>query len=330
MKKSKILLSILCISTGLSVFTGCSSNTSLNQSNEEKLAPQDIYIPVVAKGLEHKFWQAVKKGAEQAGSDLGIKVTYDAPETEDQVDKQLEMLASVLDKNPQAIAFAALDSKASDDYLEKANTAGIPVIGFDSGVDNDIVTTTCATDNYLASAEAAHHLAKLIGEKGKVGLIVQDIISTSGTNRRDGFIDTIQKDYPNITIIGPLYSQGDIQKSKELAKTIMEAYPDLNGFYGTNEGCASGIILATKELNKTKDITIVGFDSGKIMIDAILEGVAAGAISQDPISIGYKAVETSYKAYMDEEELPELIDTGFKWFDKTNINTPEIQAIIYE
>jgi ribose transport system substrate-binding protein len=95
----------------------------------------DTYIPVISKGFQHQFWQAVKLGSEQAATALNVKITFEGPENETQVDKQIEMLQAALDKKPSAICLAALDSKAVVPLLEKAQTAKIPIIGFDSGVD---------------------------------------------------------------------------------------------------------------------------------------------------------------------------------------------------
>ena len=53
--------------------------------------------------------------------------------------------------------------------MDQAKSQNIPVIAFDSGVDSDVPVTTAATDNKAAAAEAAKHLAELIGNKGKVG-----------------------------------------------------------------------------------------------------------------------------------------------------------------
>lgn len=341
MRIKKLLVLGLSVVMAMGVMTGCSTDKpapkdeqkteeKVEEKNEEKTEGEaEIIIPVVSKGFQHQFWQAVKMGAEQAAEELGVSITFEGPETEDQIDKQLEMLQAALAKNPQAICLAALDSKAATPYLEQADAAGIPVIGFDSGVDSPIVKTTCATDNYAAAAAAAHKMAELIGGEGKVGLVVHGQTSQSAKDRRDGFMDTMKNEYPNITVLEPQYGDGDHAKSTEAAKAIITANPDVKGIYGANEGSAAGVINAVKELNQVGKITIVGFDSGKIMIDAINSGVAAGSITQDPVGIGYKAVEAAYKAYKGEEN-PEFIDTGFKWFDKTNIDTPEIQAVIYE
>ncbi len=57
---------------------------------------QEVYIPLVSKGFQHQFWQAVKSGAEQAAKDFKVKVTFEGPETEAMVDKQIDMLSAAL------------------------------------------------------------------------------------------------------------------------------------------------------------------------------------------------------------------------------------------
>jgi len=64
-------------------------------------------------------------------------------------------------------------------------------------------------------------------------------------------------------------------------------------------------------------------------LDAIRSGVESGAITQDPIGIGYKCVEAAVKA-MKGESLPKTIDTGFHWFDATNIDDPTIAPLLYK
>ena len=64
-------------------------------------------------------------------------------------------------------------------------------------------------------------------------------------------------------------------------------------------------------------------------MDAIRAGTEAGAITQNPVGIGYKCVEAAVKASKGET-LPKVIDTGFFWYDKTNIDNAEIQAVLYE
>jgi ribose transport system substrate-binding protein len=141
---------------------------------ETEAPAEKPYIPIISKGFQHQFWQAVKLGAEKAAVDFNAEITFEGPESESQVDKQIEMLQTALDKNPDAICLAALDSQAVIPQLEAAKAAGIPVIGFDSGVDSDIPVSTAATDNIAAAGAAADKMAELIGGEGEVAVIVHD------------------------------------------------------------------------------------------------------------------------------------------------------------
>jgi ribose transport system substrate-binding protein len=287
------------------------------------------YIPIVSKGFQHQFWQAVKLGAENEGKALNAKVNFIGPETEAQVDKQMEMLQAEFDKNPQAICFAALDSQAATPLLEQFQAKGIPVIAFDSGVDSDIPVTTVATDNVAAAALAADKMAELIGGSGKVGVIIHDQTSRTGIDRGTGFLNEMKSKYPNIQIIGPQYGAGDQLKSTDLAKAMIQANPDIKGFFGANEGSIIGVINAVNELGLVGKIAVIGYDSGQAQIDAVNSGLEAGAITQNPIGIGAQCVLSAAKAIRGEA-LPKSIDTGFMWWDKTNINDPAIQAVLYK
>ncbi len=287
------------------------------------------YIPIISKGFQHQFWQAVRAGSEKAATEFNVRITFEGPESESQVDKQLEMLQTALDKKPAAICFAALDSKAAIPLLEKAKAAGIPVIGFDSGVDSDIPLSTAATDNLAAASMAADKMSELIGGAGEIGVIVHDQTSRTGIDRRDGFVNQIKAKYPNITIVDVQYGGGDQLKSTDLAKAIIQAHPNIKGFFGANEGSIIGVLNAVKELSMEGKITVIGYDSGQQQIDAITSGVQAGAITQDPIGIGYKCVEAAVKA-IKGETLPKMIDTGFHWYDKTNIGAADIQPLLYK
>lgn len=199
-------------------------------------AQQEIYIPLVSKGFQHQFWQAVKSGAEQAAKDLKVKVTFEGPETEAMVDKQIDMLAAALAKKPQAIGFAALDSQAAIPLLKKAQAAKIPVVAFDSGVDSDIPVTTTTTDNKAAAALAADKMAEMIGKSGEVALVVHDQTSRTGVDRRDGFVNRIKSAYPNIKIVSVQYGGGDQLKSTEITKSILQASAQPEGHLRRQRG----------------------------------------------------------------------------------------------
>lgn len=289
----------------------------------------DTTIAIVSKGFQHQFWQAVQQGADEAAAELGVSITFEGPDDESQVDQQIQMLQTALDRGPDAIAFAALDSQAAEPLLQRADDDGLPIIAFDSGVDSDIPLTTVATDNYAAGGAAAEHMSELIGGEGQVALVVHDQTSVSGTERRDGFVDWMEDNAPDVEIVDVQYGGGDHLESTDITRSIVSAHSDLAGIFGSNEGSAIGVVNAINELNMAGEITVVGFDSGQAQIDAIRDGVMAGAITQNPVNMGYETVQAAIRA-LEGESLDEETDTGYLWYDADNIDDQEIQDAIYE
>jgi len=326
MFKKRTIGAVVGLAAAALVLAGCASDGGGSAAADG----EKPYVALISKGFQHQFWQAVKAGAEQAAEEFDVEITFEGPDTEADVDQQIQMLQTALDKSPAAIGFAALDSQAAGPLLQQAKDQSIPVIAFDSGVDSDIPLTTAATDNLAAAAEAAEHMAEAVGHEGKVALVVHDQTSVTGQQRRDGFVDYMEENEPNIEIVDIQYGGGDQAKSADLAKAIIAANPDLKGIYGSNEGAAIGVVQAVKELGiDPTQLVVVGFDSGKAQMDAIRDGLMLGAITQNPVGIGYETVKAAVEA-IDGKELPKTIDTGFYWYDVSNIDDDEIQAVLYE
>jgi ribose transport system substrate-binding protein len=324
--KRRPTLAAVAVAVVAVALTGCNSSSGGGASGGS--GGDKPYIAIVSKGFQHQFWQAVKKGAEQQAAKEGARITFEGPATEADVEAQVTMLTNALAKKPSAIGFAALDSRAAAPLLQQAKTAKIPVIAFDSGVDSAVPVTTASTDNKAAAADAAKHMSELLGGKGKVALVVHDQTSRSGIDRRDGFTEWMKANAPGITLLAPQYGGGDQAKSADITKSIIAANPDIAGIYGSNEGSAIGVIKGVEESGK-KGIKIIGFDSGKAQVDAIKNGTMAGAITQNPIGIGEQLVTAAMKA-IKGESLPKVIDTGYFWYDQSNVAKPEIAAVLYQ
>jgi len=312
---------------------GGEDETPAGEEGSETTAAEggdEIYIAMVSKGFQHQFWQTVKLGAEQRAEELGVTITFEGPAQESQIEQQLEMLRTAIEKGPDAIAYAAPDPEACVPLYEEAEAAGIPIVEFDAGCASDYASSIARTDSLGAGALAAQHMAELIGGEGEVAIVGHSQVNPTGVERRDGFVNEIEENYPDITIVDIQYGEGDHLVSADIAKAMIASNPNLKGIYATNEGSAIGVVNAVNELGlQPGDLTVVGFDSGQAQMDAINNGLMAGAITQDPIGIGADAVQAAYDIIMGETP-EEVIDTGFFWYDKTNIEDEEIAALLYQ
>lgn len=284
-------------------------------------------IAVIVKSTQHEFWQAVKKGAEDAGKKAGYEVHFQGASTETAIGEQVNIVEDAINKQVSAIVLAASDAQALVPSIQRAVQAGIPVITIDSGVKSDLPKSHVATDNQAAAGIAAEKMAELIHQKGKVAIVNFVAGAASAVDREKGFKERMAK-YPNIQIINTFYSNGDQEKAYSIALDILNSNPDIKGIFCANEGAAVGVAKAIKSAGKAGKVTVIGFDSSKDEISFIQEGVMDGTVVQNPYQIGYQGVEQAVKV-INKQTVEKRIDTGATYVDKNNINNPEIQKLIH-
>ncbi len=335
MKMKRVLVTFLSIALVMSL-AACNGAPAApagqagkpDDKTAQPAATDKPYIPVIALGFSHQFWQAVKLGADQAAADYGVEITFEGPETETMVDKQVDMLRTALSKNPVAVCMAAIDNESVASDLKAAKEKGVKVVGFDAGV-GDAADSHCSTSNYAAGALAAENAARLLNETGEVAVVGHSQTTVDAVARVDGFVETIKKNYPNIKIVDVQFGEGDHLKSADIAKSMLTANPEIKLIYASNEGACVGAYNGIKEINKIGKVMLIGFDSSAAMKEAIRNGEIAGAITQDPVGMGYKAVEAAVKL-VKGEKVDKVIDTGCYWYDASNMDDEKIAPLLYD
>jgi ribose transport system substrate-binding protein len=373
--KKKLLSALLCVAMVASLVVGCGAKeeapaeapaaTEEAPAEEEAAAPAEggYSFEIVSKGFQHAFWQAVYKGAMDKAAELGDSVNFVGPNSESDIADQVQMINNAINAQPAAIGLAALDTNAAMDAITQAQAAGIPIIGFDSGVPGapeGAIYANAATDNYAAGQLAAEETYKLIGEKVeaggvRIGFLSQDATGESLISRGTGFIDKMAElavaAGKTVGVIGNDYFVGAFagENAGEGADVIIEVLvpsqvtaelsaidaqtllnkADTICIYGSNSHSAEALVTADSNIGKLgKDVIGVGFDSGIAIMDAIRAEKLAGAITQAPVAMGAAVVELLHAVASGETVAD--VDTGCQWYTAANIDDPEIAQNLYE
>ncbi|MEG0154545.1 MAG: ABC transporter substrate-binding protein [Lachnospiraceae bacterium] len=354
--KKKVVSVLLCVAMVATMAVGCGKKEEATEKKEDTKASGDLSVEIVAKGFQHDFWKAVKLGAEKAGKEMGATINFVGPKNESAIDEQVEQLNNAINKKPSAICLAALDPESIKGALADADAAKIPVVGFDSGVPGaKTIVANAATDSYAAGEMAADEMYKVIKDKVtdpadtvRIGVVAQDATSQSIGDRTSGFIDKMVKtigedktsveghdkynkkvDGAKVVIEVGIPATVDDAACVTVAQTLLNK-KDLVAIYGSNEFSAKNIITANESLQVlgADKVIGVGFDSGKIQLQAIKDGLFVGSITQDPVQIGYKAVELAVKSAKGESVSD--VDTGCLWYTKDNMEDENIKPCLYE
>lgn len=319
---NKKLIALLMVS--ILLLSGCT------QVQESGVTSTKRYIAVVCKGSQHEFWRSVELGARDAGEELGIKITFEAPEDESQIDVQIELMEKAIEQKANAIVLAPLDTEQLNPVIEKANQQNIPVITLDSDVTSPLREATIGTDNASAGSIAARNAISLIGGEGQIAIISFVEGAQTAIERNSGFLEEIKANNQKqkMEIVDTQYSGGDVDKSYEIAKNYIETYPDLRCIYAANEGCAVGAAKAVEEMGKAGDLVVIGFDSSDQEIDYLARGIIQGMMVQNPYNMGYLGVRNINKV-LEGKSIEEKIDTGATYVDGENLYDEDTQWLLY-
>jgi ribose transport system substrate-binding protein len=284
-------------------------------------------IAVIPKGTKHQFWQSVNAGAQKAGSEENVDIDWQGPQDEKRIQDQVDLVENKITAGVNGIVLAASDKTALVKPVKDAMAKNIPVVIIDSGISEpDAAVAYIATDNVAGGKAAAVALAKAVGEKGKVGLLIFGKGSASSDDRENGFKIGIAK-YPNMKLIATLEASNP-QQAGEAATNMLTANPDMVGIFAANEPNGTGAANALKGKGLAGKVKLVAYDSSDEEIKAIRAGTIQATIVQDPFQMGYKGVMTVLKAIRKQPISPKNIDSGMKVVTKDNLDTPEVQKLV--
>jgi ribose transport system substrate-binding protein len=285
-------------------------------------------IAVIPKGVSHSFWLTVKAGADAAGKDLNVKIIWKGPAQETDYSGQINIVEDMISQRVDGIVLAPSHGDSLVPMVERAQTAGIPVTIFDSGISTEKYLSYVSTDNRLGGAVAARRMGEKLGGKGKVAIIGVKKGSVSTDEREDGFRDTLQKEFPGITLVPIIfYGEANAAKSLHVAEDMLTAHPDLVGIFASNESSTVGAVNAIRQRNLAGKVTLVGFDATADLIRHVREGSIDSLVVQNPFKMGYEGVKTIVEK-IDGKQPERRIDTGVALLTKENVDTPDIQKLI--
>jgi ribose transport system substrate-binding protein len=142
-------------------------------------------------------------------------------------------------------------------------------------------------------------------------------------------VEEVESKYKDtIEVVDIQYCDGDQEKAKEEVLSLLEKYPDINCFYGTNEGATMGIAQAIAQEHLEDQICVIGFDSSDEEIGYVKSGVIDGIVVQNPYNMGYLGVRYINKV-LDGVSVDERIETGASFVCKDNLYDEDIQWLLY-
>ena len=267
-----------------------SSDSSASTSGSE----DKTKIVVMPKVVGIDYYNAVKQGVDEAAKELGdkVEVTWQGP-TEATVDKQIEMLETIIPTQPDVICIAANDPDAIKPTLEKAEKAGIKVVSWDADANTRDIFVNLVDYTTFGNA-IIDSMADQIGEEGDIAIITTTFTAVNQVLWIDAIKARIEEKYPNINIVDTREAGEDTQKANTLASDLMKSYSDLKGIIALGAPNLPGAVDAVVSAGKTGDVVVCGNSTPNTMKSYLKDGSIRDVQLWSAPDHGYLTVYTAY------------------------------------
>ena len=285
---------------------------------------------LVAGIASDAFYLTMNKGAQAEAKTLGnVKVIFTGSPASFAPNTQIPYLNGAIARKPAAILIAPTDKTALISPIQRAISAGIPVITVDTFISKPIAFSNVSTDNVAGGKAAADALVKAIGGSGEVAAIsVNPGISTTD-QRAQGFAQELKK-YPKVKYLGIQYCNDDQTKASNETSALLSGHPNLKGIFAMNVVSGNGVTAAVTAAGKAGKVKLVEFDAGPPQVQALTAGTIDALVAQYPYGIGQKAVQLAYQYVTGHKTgIAKHYGTGSAVITKANVNTPAMKKYLY-
>ena len=231
--------------------------------------------------MNNPFWLAVLDGVREVLEPAGVRiVTIDPQNDQSRMNDQInDLLVMGID----ALLVAPFDSAGIRPALEECQRRGIPVINFDTPVnDRNLVRSIIASDNVNAGAVVATDMMARLPQGSRIA-IIHSPAAQSCIDRLDGFMREAGNYF---NIIQPIPDgRGDTGVTLPIANDIIQGNPDVRAFFAVNDPSAAGVVRALAE-NRMTGVLVYGVDGAPDAKRMIVDGTMTGTGAQSPIGIG--------------------------------------------
>ncbi|MDR2785198.1 MAG: sugar ABC transporter substrate-binding protein [Treponema sp.] len=204
--------------------------------------------------------------------DAGFSVTY--TNAAGDLQTQLDHIDNFIAQGMNAIIVQPADTAGIVPGIEKANKAGIPIISIisRSGGGNSIYIGNTYLDGGIMQAE---YMIKALPQNAKIVYMQGQPGFDHSRDRRAGFLDTLKKSRPDVTVLADQTANYDRAEGMKLMEDWIQAYPQIDGVICGNDQMALGALQALRMAGRDKGVLVCGVDA----TDEACQEIKAGGMA---------------------------------------------------
>jgi rhamnose transport system substrate-binding protein len=263
----------------------------------EPEAPARTRVGLVAKSLGNGFFDAVKKGGEEAAKELDVELIFTGPTTPT-AEGQIDVLNALIAQRVDAIAVSANDPDALVPTLKKALDRGIKVVSYDSAVApaGRLAHLAPSSDQLIGETVVAltAELAPQVDGKGKGKFAV--VSATPTSTNQNSWLDEMRKalpQQPGLELVAVVYGDDVSDKSYREALALIQQHPDLSVLVSISSVGLVATARAVEDQGMTGKIKVTGLGLPSELAGYVQKGVVPKFAIWNPIDLGYTVTQVA-------------------------------------
>jgi ABC-type sugar transport system substrate-binding protein len=290
------------------------------------IAQQRLTIGYATPELSSSFWISMTYGVEDEAKKLGVNLVKLNAGGDSNVNAQISQIQDLVERKVSAIIVGATNANGVKPIIENSIGKGIPVVGLSSIPNVSGLSSAISADHYDMGRLQAQCLAKSLGGKGAVALISQQQGQSWADTRRRGFIDTLQKEYPNVKVVAESRKQITRNGAINLVEDWLQRFPEINGIYNAVDDTAAGAWLAIKSAKKEGVVKVTASNLSTNAQQMLRDGELVCTSAQQIVTQGREALRQAVLAAK-KEPTKVAIETPSILVNKDNMATLDLSLL---
>ncbi len=300
----------------MSVLDGCSRSSSKT-------------IVVIPETTAQEIWETEHAGVEAAVLGTRWKIYWNGPASEDEVDKQIDLVQKATNERAGGIVLSPDHAVALTSVIRRALSSHVPVVitGSPLPILHEAGLHQILNDNEESGRLAAERLATLFDGKGTVAILGfnPDIVSTVQVTNALSY--EIQQNYPNIQIVARPKGSFRLGEMEAQAEEILRASPQLSAIVTIGITSTRGAYIALKNTDRYKTVKLIGCDQDLDLMYYLRRGEIDSIVVQNTYEMGYDAIK-SIQSQHEGRTFPEVTRVKPVLVTRENIDSDAIQRLL--
>lgn len=281
-----ITLKLLAFVLLIPAMCGC------NRGNQPAGGAGQVVVGVSLLNLSSEFIVMLNEAMEAKAGELGVKLIVN--DAQRSAERQIQQVEGFIAQRVDVIILNPCEVDASSPAVDKALSAGIPIINLNS-ITKSAPTAFVGSNDEESARIAMEYIVKRLNGRGNV-VMMQGFMGQAAQLKRDQGAREILAKNPGLNLLASQTAEWDRAKAMSLMENWIQSHgSNINAVFAQNDEMGMGALLALERAKLKDKVIVTSVDAIADAMQAVKAGRLDATVFQDAKGQGGKAIELAVK-----------------------------------